>query len=222
MKTLQCDVNPYVELMYTEFKDWSFDESASENRGHWKQQVFGCSPDTPFDLEIGTGNGTHFAQLTENHPERVFLGLELKFKTLVQSIRRSLRAGCRNGRMARFRAEGICELLAPNEVDNVYIHFPDPWPKKRHHKNRLIQKQFLKDLHTVVKPGSFVEFKTDNKDYFKWAVDHFRQGPFEIAFFTEDLHNSSRKDKNFVTHFESLFLKKNQPIYYCSLRKPAE
>ncbi len=222
MKTLQCDVNPYVELMYTEFKDWSFDESAADNRGQWKQKVFGCPQDTPFDLEIGTGNGTHFAQLTENYPERVFLGLELKFKTLVQSIRRSLRAGCRNGRMARFRAEGICELLAPNEIDNVYIHFPDPWPKKRHHKNRLIQKKFLKDLYTVVKPGSFVEFKTDNQDYFKWAINHFRQGPFEIAFFTEDLHKSFRKEKNFVTHFESLFLKKNQPIYYCGLRKPAD
>jgi tRNA (guanine-N7-)-methyltransferase len=219
MKKYACDVNPYVELMYTEFKAWSFDENALENQGHWRQDVFKCSPETPIDLEIGTGNGTHFAQLTSQYPDRMFVGLELKYKTLVQSIRRSLRQGCQNARMARFRAEGVAQLFAPEELNNVYIHFPDPWPKKRHNKNRLIQGPFLNDLFSVMKPGSFVEFKTDDSDYFQWAVREFRSSPFEIAFFSEDLHNSFRKDKNFVTHFESLFLKKKQPIFYCLLRK---
>ncbi len=215
-----CDVNPYVEQMFNEFKDWSFDEKAIQYKGNWRSQVFQTSEDTPFDLEIGTGNGTHFAQITENYPERVFLGLELKFKTLVQSIRRSLRAGCTNGRMARFRAENIIKLVGPEELNNVYIHFPDPWPKKRHNKNRLIQKKFLLDLYSVMRPGGWVDFKTDDHDYFLWSVKRFRQGPFVMEFYTEDLHNSFRKDKNFVTHFESLFLQKGQPIYSCLLRKP--
>lgn len=219
MQKQTCEVNPYVELMYTEFKDWSFDEKASENRGVWRTKIFNCEPQVPVDLEIGTGNGTHFAKLTEKFPERNFVGLELKFKTLVQSIRRSLRAGCTNGRMARFRAEGVKDLFESEEINNVYIHFPDPWPKKRHNKNRLIQTQFLKDLHSVMKHGSFVEFKTDDYDYFKWAMQYFRSSPFTIKFFSEDLHNSFRKDKNFVTHFESLFLKKGQPIYCCLLEK---
>lgn len=219
MKKLSCEVNPYVELMYTEYKDWSFDEKASENRGMWHEKVFQCGTNTPIDLEIGTGNGTHFAQLTEKFPDRRFVGLELKFKTLVQSIRRSLRAGCVNGRMARFRAEDVKELFAPEEINNVYIHFPDPWPKKRHYKNRLIQTTFLNDLYSVMKPGSFVEFKTDHQHYFQWALEYFEKGPFSIEFITEDLHNSARKDQNFVTHFESLFLQKGQPIYYCLLEK---
>jgi tRNA (guanine-N7-)-methyltransferase len=220
MKRKTCEVNPYVELMYTEFKDWSFDEKASKNKGRWRSAVYKADEKTPLDLEIGTGNGTHFAQLTENYPERLFLGLELKFKTLVQSIRRSLRAGCTNGRMARYRAEGIHELFDKEELNNVYIHFPDPWPKKRHYKNRLIQKPFLNDLYEVMRPGHFVEFKTDDWGYFQWALKFFRQSPFVIQFYTEDLHNSLRKDKNFVTHFESLFLKKKQPIFFCCLKKP--
>lgn len=219
MKVKTCDVNPYVELMYTEFKDWSFDETANEHQGQWRSHVFKCGDETPLDLEIGTGNGTHFAQLTKNFPERNFVGLELKFKTLVQSIRRSLREGCVNGRMARYRAEGIKDLFSKEEINNVYIHFPDPWPKKRHNKNRLIQTQFLLDLHSVMKPGSFVEFKTDDFPYFQWAVQYFRKSPFEITYYTEDLHNSHRADKNFVTHFESLFLQKGQPIFYCRLKK---
>ncbi len=211
--------NPYVELMYTEFKDWSFDEKADNNRGYWRERVFQCSAETPLDLEIGTGNGTHFAKLSQAHPGRVFVGLELKFKTLVQSIRRAVRAGCQNARMARYRAEGIKELFAPGEINNVYIHFPDPWPKKRHNKNRLIQAEFLLNLHEVMQEGGVVEFKTDDYDYFKWAVRYFRASPFTISFFTEDLHHSFRKDQNFVTHFESLFLQRQQPIYCCLLKK---
>lgn len=219
MENKTCATNPYVELMYTEFKDWSFGENASDNKGLWRDKVFSCSVEVPVDLEIGTGNGTHFAQISEKYSERMFIGLELKFKTLVQSIRRAVRAGCTNARMARYRAEGVCELFASEEINNVYIHFPDPWPKKRHNKNRLIQTKFLNDLHSVMKPGGLLEFKTDDYDYFQWAMSYFNKSPFEIKFFSEDLHNSFRKDKNFVTHFESLFLNKKQPIFYCLLKK---
>ena len=213
------EVNPYVEMMYTEFKDWAFDEKASENKGLWRNRIYKCDDDVPLDLEIGTGNGTHFAQLAENNSERMLIGLELKFKTLVQSIRRAVRTGSTNARMARFRAEGVCELFESEEINDVYIHFPDPWPKKRHNKNRLIQTKFLNDLYSVMKPGSYLEFKTDDHNYFKWAMQYFNKSQFVISFFSEDLHNSFRKDKNFVTHFESLFLNKKQPIYYCRLKK---
>jgi tRNA (guanine-N7-)-methyltransferase len=219
MKRESSLINPYVDLMYGEFKSWSFDENARENKGLWRSQVFKVGLDIPLDLEIGTGNGTHFAQLAQNFPDRLFVGLELKYKTLVQSIRRALQGGSKNARMAKFPAESIKEIFSPNEVNNVYIHFPDPWPKKRHHKNRLIQKQFLIELYSVMKDQSFLEFKTDDLDYFKWALVYFNQSPFELIFYTEDLHNSFRRDKNFVTHFESLFLKRNEPIYCCLLKK---
>ena len=220
MKIRTCENNPYVEMMYKDFKDWSFDESAKNFKGLWRSQVYNCSGETPLDLEIGTGNGTHFAQLARAYPDRMFFGLELKYKTLVQSIRRALREGSTNARMARFRAEGILEIFADQEIDNVYIHFPDPWPKKRHNKNRLIQKQFLCNLFQVMRPGGLVEFKTDDRDYFDWAVQFFNKSSFVMKFYSEDLHNSIRQDQNFVTHFESLFLRKKQPIFYCLLLKP--
>lgn len=214
-----CRHNPYVETMYTEYKDWSFDENASHFKGLWRSEVFKCGPLVPFDLEIGTGNGIHFAQLSFNNPDRMLLGLELKFKTLVQSIRRCRNRGATNARMARFAAEDIAQIFEPEEVNDVYIHFPDPWPKKRQQKNRLIQKKFLEDLYVVMRPGSYLEFKTDDYPYFQWAMECFGKSSFEIVFFTEDLHNSFRKDKNFVTHFESLFVTKHQPIFYCRLKK---
>lgn len=214
-----CEHNPYVEMMYKDFAPWAFDEKATQYRGLWRSDIFSVEPHAPLDLEIGTGNGFHFANYTKSHSDRCVVGLELKYKPLVQSIRRSLNAGAENSRMVRFAAEGIDELFGDEELDNVFIHFPDPWPKKRHHKNRLIQPKFLEKLYATMKKGGVVEFKTDHYGYFLWAVYHFRSSPFTIQFFTEDLHNSLRKDKNFITHFESLFLKKGQPIFCCILKK---
>ena len=70
MKVKTCENNPYVEMMYTEFRDWSFDENAFENKGLWRNDIFQCGADVPIDLEIGTGNGTHFAKLSSCHPNR--------------------------------------------------------------------------------------------------------------------------------------------------------
>ena len=202
-----------------QYKDWSFGENAIENKGVWRGRVFNCDHRTPIDLEIGTGNGFHFASLCHKHPERKIIGLDLKYKTTVQSIRRSLRQGSVNGRMLRFPAQKIKKIFAESEINNVYIHFPDPWPKKRHLKKRLIQKKFVEELFLIMRPGSFLEFKTDDRDYFFRSWNFFKKGLFETSFFTEDLHRSLFFNKNFITSFESLFLKKGQPIYYFLLRK---
>ena len=214
-----CQTNPYVELMYGEYRDWTCDEKATKNKALWRSSAFKCEESTAMDIEIGTGNGIHFAHLCQKHPERKILGLELKYKTTIQSIRRSLRAGCSNGHMARIPAQAIRKFFGKEEVNNVYIHFPDPWPKKRHHRRRLIQDSFIRDLFWVMRPDCFVEFKTDDPEYFKWAVNIFKKSSFEISFFTEDLHKSFLWDKNFITYYESLFIRKNQPIFYCRLKK---
>ena len=86
--------------------------------------------------------------------------------------------------------------------------------------SRLIKKSFLEELFRIMKPKGVIEFKTDDADYFWWSMNCFRHSSFEIAFFTEDLLKSFRKDQNFITHFESISIKKNEPTYYCLLRKP--
>ena len=214
-----CETNPYVELMYNRYRAWVFDETATKNKGLWRSRVFKCQESVPMDIEIGTGNGFHFAHLCQTHPERKVIGLELKYKTTIQSIRRSLRGGCTNGRMARFPAERISEFFGQEEVNNVYIHFPDPWPKKRHSKKRLIQNIFPENIFSIMKPGCFLEFKTDDYNYFRWSMDTFRKSPFEISFFSENVQKSFRQSRNFVTHFESLFIKKGQPVFYCCFKK---
>lgn len=207
--------NPYIESMYGEFSSVCFDEEKAPTfKGQWRGSAFQKHFDLPLDLEIGTGNGGHFARYAQQNPERLLIGIELKYKPLIQSIRRSQRAGCHNARMARYNAVLIHEIFADEELNNVFIHFPDPWSKSRQQKHRLIQDQFLDRLWRTQKPRSFVEFKTDNRNYFDWTLEKFSKSRYTLESQTFDLHNSIWATQNYMTQFESIFVREGVKINY--------
>lgn len=213
--------NIYAKALIGEMSHKAFDqEKALEFKGLWRSDVFKKEEDYPLDVEIGTGNGYHFADRSSKNLERGLLGFEIKYKPLIQTINRAIKAGAEeNAYMCRFNASEIVDIFNPEEVDNVYIHHPDPWPRKKHWKHRLIQTQFLDELYGLMKPGSTVEFKTDDLAYFDWSEPLFKDSKFEVNFVTRDLHNSEKAATNFVTHFEKIFLAKGQPIYYLTAVK---
>lgn len=211
--------NEYVKALYDECKDWAFDEEKTPTlKGVWRQEIFKVSENHPFDLEIGTGNGFHFAHFANSNPQRSFLGVELKYKPLIQSIRRALVGGATNMRVCRYNAVLVNEMFASEEINDVYIHFPDPWEKSV--KHRLIQDEFLAELFKVQRPGSKVYFKTDSRDYYLWALEKFRSSPYVLEDCTDDLHKSKWATINFVTHFERLFTSKGLPTHFALLVKP--
>src|SRR5690606_39261482 len=117
--------NEYVLAMTGELAAWAFhEERAPLYKGRWRSEVFKASPDIAMDLEIGTGNGFHFAEHARRYPERALVGMELKYKPLVQAIRRVLRNGGTNTRILRYNAVYLNEIFTEVELDNVFIHFP--------------------------------------------------------------------------------------------------
>ena len=217
----------YVEAIQGEYSEWALDvEKCVGHRGKWRTDEFqhiDCDEnsveDMPLDLEIGTGNGYFFAHRAETEPGRLLLGMEVKYKPLIQTIRRALKTGARNAKILRYHATDIHHLFGPEELNNVYIHHPDPWPRRKQNKNRLINTEFLNSLYSMQKKQGYLEFKTDHLDYFEWALDFFKKSEYNIVGHTFDLHNSEFASKNFVTHFEKIFLQKGQPIYYALLQK---
>jgi tRNA (guanine-N7-)-methyltransferase len=210
----------YVVALDGEFADHAYNEErAVALRGKWRSDAFKVSREHPLDLEIGTGNGFHFTHLAKSNPQRSVLGLELKFKPLIQSIRRARAAGAVNCAIARYDASLLQHVFEEGELDNVYIHFPDPWSKKRQWKHRLIQTDFLDVLFSLMRDGSVLEFKTDNLDYFEWAAERFHASRFKVTRETRDLHRSEWAAENFVTHFESIFLSQGLKINYARLEK---
>lgn len=209
--------NEYILALNGEYAPVAYDEERAPSwRGRWRENL-GMNPEAPLDLEIGTGNGYHFAHRATEFPQRGLIGIELKYKPLIQSIRRAVRGGANNARIVRYNAYLIEELFTPGELNDVFIHFPDPWERQRQHKHRLIQDEFLKKLFDHQRPGSRLYFKTDSRDYFDWAVERFQRGPFKVEFITYDLHNSEMAKNNFSTHFEKLFLRQGLPIHYAQL-----
>lgn len=208
--------NPYALMLMNDYAQKAFDDDKAENfKGSWREKVLRVGEDFPLDIEIGTGNGYHFAHRASHNLQRGLVGFEVKYKPLIQTIRRALKAGAKNNAyVLRYDASQIKSVFDEGEVNNVFIHHPDPWSKKSQWKHRLIQEGFLEDLYTLMRPQSFIEFKTDNEDYFNWALKAFENSKFKVDFKTRDLHHSEKAQENFITHFESIFIKKGQPIYY--------
>ena len=206
----------YVRAMHGECKDWVFDEEAAPNfKGRWKQDVF--KSDAPLDLEIGTGNGFFFAQRAKECPERSLLGIEVKYKPLIQAIRRARRNGSENMRLVRYDGRLIPHLFEKDEIDHVFIHHPDPWHKQRQHGRRMMNSDFLNLLFDHQKEDRILEFKTDSREYFLWAESEIKKTKYKIDKYTLDLHSSEWHQPEHITHFQKLFDEQQVPINYMTL-----
>lgn len=122
--------------------------------------------DAPLTLEIGFGNGEALAARAAAEPERDFIGIEVHRPGVGRLLNGLETQSLDNVRLVSHDAvEVVNGMLPPASIDQVLIYFPDPWPKKRHHKRRLIQPAFLAALARVVKPGGRLELATDWEDY---------------------------------------------------------
>jgi len=131
-------------------------------------------------LEIGFGGGEHLAGQAAQRPDVGFLGAEAFLEGVAKLLTQVDERGLANVRIRRGDARELLAELAPGTIDRVFILFPDPWPKARHRKRRLIQPDIVADLAHVMKPGSRLRFATDWADYANRALaDILRDGRFD-------------------------------------------
>ncbi len=150
---------------------------------------------SPIEVDLGCGGGSFIQAMAEEFPQRNFLGIERLLGRVQKVCRRSERAGLVNVRALRMETTYAVEWLLPRQsVDRVHLLFPDPWPKKKHHKRRLMaQPEFLKSVADLLKDGGEFLFKTDHEEYFdvaKEAVElcpHFKilAWPEQAFFYAE-------------------------------------
>ena len=127
---------------------------------------------TPLVLEIGCGNGHFLTAYASAHPEQLCVGIDLRLERTDKALRKRDCAGLSNLHFLRCEARDFLqELPAGVTLTDIYMLFPDPWPKKRHHKNRLLQADFLSELGARAGQGSRLFFRTDYKPYFDAALE---------------------------------------------------
>jgi tRNA (guanine-N7-)-methyltransferase len=128
------------------------------------EQAFGRR--APKILEIGFGMGETTAAIAESHPECDYLGIEVHTPGVGALLRQIESLGLTNVRVIQHDAvEVVDRMIAPGALDGVHVFFPDPWPKKRHHKRRLLQPDFVRLLATRMKAGAYLHTATDWEDY---------------------------------------------------------
>jgi len=120
----------------------------------------------PRILEIGFGMGETTATIAQRHPENDYLGIEVHGPGVGGLLQRVAALGLKNVRVVQHDAvEVLQQMIAPAALDGVHLFFPDPWPKKRHHKRRLLQPAFAALLASRMKPGAYIHAATDWEDY---------------------------------------------------------
>ena len=128
----------------------------------------------PLEVEIGAGDGSFLVAYAKAHPELNLIGLERLLGRLRKIDRKSRRAGIENVRLLRMEASYFVEyMLAPQSVQAFHIYFLDPWPKRRHWKNRLINEAFTHSAHKALVAGGTVYLRTDDKPYFAQMTEVF-------------------------------------------------
>ena len=189
---------------------WIVQDPAS-CRGKWRER-FGN--DHPVHLEIGTGKGKFINQLAIENPDINYVGIEKYSSVLIRALDKLDESQAQNLLFIRGDAELICEYFGEEEVDRIYLNFSDPWPKDRHAKRRLPSKEFLRRFSVILSKEGTIEFKTDNRALFDFAVDEVEQGGFKISQITYNLHNDAvMNEGNIMTEYEERFSKKGNPIF---------
>lgn len=128
----------------------------------------------PVEVELGAGDGSFLVQYATKHPEHNFIGVERLLGRLRKIDRKGRRAGLQNLRVMRLEANYFVQFQLPKDsVTAIHIYFPDPWPKRKHRKNRLVQTGFPELCAAVLKQDGIVYLRTDDLDYFQQMREVF-------------------------------------------------
>ena len=124
----------------------------------------------PLEVDLGCGDGSFLMAMAAHYPERDFLGVERLLGRVRKVCRKATRRGLANARVLRLDSRYVVEWLLPEaQVSRLHLLCPDPWPKVRHHRRRLVQADFLEAVRRVLVPGGEFLFMTDHQEYFEWV-----------------------------------------------------
>jgi tRNA (guanine-N7-)-methyltransferase len=177
--------------------------------------------DNPLELEIGSGKGTFLTDQAKARPQTNFVGLEKAHRYWRYASDRLRRHGCINTRMVLADAAPfVTELLTSTCLTAVHIYFPDPWPKKRHHKRRLIQGPFLEQVERVLLPRGVLQVVTDHEDYFQQIERVLRDSNLELTPFRPP--GIEENEELVGSNFERKYRREGRPFYSLAAAKSSK
>jgi tRNA (guanine-N7-)-methyltransferase len=175
---------------------------------------------SPRVLEIGFGRGELLLATATEQPQRRFLGVEVSRKRVEKMGRRVVRAGLGNLRLVRAPIEPLIESVLPDaSFAECWVHCPDPWPKKRHHRRRFFQTHSVSWLARVLAPGALLYASTDHVEYAHWIAQVMSGSPDFENLCAPLPWSSARPAQRAATAYETEWLADGRTIAYFSFRR---
>ena len=164
-----------------------------------------------FSLEIGSGKGDFLVSMATKFPNIQFLGVEKNVTCAGFSAKKIVESGLENIKFLWSDVALVTPKLKDKSVDNIFLNFSDPWPKKRHHKRRLTSDSFLNEYKRILKDDGRLIFKTDNTDLFYFSIETLENNGFKIISKTDTYMGED--DFDACTEYEAWFRNERTPIH---------
>lgn len=190
-----------------------------EMKGKWRKEYF--KNDNPIVLELGCGKGEYSVGLAKHFANKNFIGVDIKGSRMFIGATEALESEMNNVAFLRTKIDFITDCFEENEVDEIWLTFSDPQPKKPN--KRLSSVPFIERYRKILKPGGIIHMKTDSDILFEFTEEQIQENKYDCLELTWDLYGSlpetidpqTREIFHIKTHYEQLFTAKGSVIKYC-------
>lgn len=215
-ETFSCLLQPSASDVLAE---GYFNLSDHPVKGHWNERFFASGkPDADIVLELGCGKGEYTVDLAGRHPERNYIGVDIKGARLWKGAKYATENNMPNVAFLRTRIEFIPAFFAPSEVSEIWLTFSDPQPKSVN--SRLTSPVFLERYRKFLKPGGIIHLKTDSSLLHDYTVEVCASLGLKVTACTDDLYGSDAQVppevREVQTFYEKMFLAQGSRITYMS------
>jgi tRNA (guanine-N7-)-methyltransferase len=189
-------------------------EAGLELKGKWAAQHF--KNNNPVVLELACGKGEYSVNMARLFPEKNFIGIDYKGNRIWRGARTAVDENIPNVAFLRIQIEKLLEFFGPQEIDEIWITFPDPQPQDSREKKRLTFPGFLNKYKEILKPGGKINLKTDNDGLYLYTVEKVKELGLVCHKSTDHLYDSDLADEVLCikTHYEKIYLKHHKNINY--------
>jgi tRNA (guanine-N7-)-methyltransferase len=215
MKTFNNVVEPTTKEVFR--KDHSL-------KGKWRSEIF--KNDNPIVLELGCGKGEYSVGMGKHFPEKNFIGVDIKGNRIWRGAKTAFEDKMNNVYFIRTQIDHIASFFNENEVDEIWITFPDPQPKDRLERKRLTSPMFIDRYKTFLKPNGIIHLKTDHEGFFTYTLEEVERCNFKLIESTFNLYGEAidkldtktQEILSIKTFYEKLWSEKGHSIHYCKFQ----
>lgn len=185
-------------------------KEAEKVKGRWKELF---QNENPVHIEVGMGKGKFLMTLAAQNPQINYVGIERYTSVLLRALQKMEENPLPNLLFLCMDAADLEKVFAEEEISRIYLNFSDPWPKDRHAKRRLPSREFLARYHHILTKDGRLEFKTDNRPLFDFALEELEPAGWKTEKFSYDLHaDTEMMQGNVMTEYEEKFSAVGNPI----------